>query len=60
MKAVSAAYRARSLQTFQETLDEYRIQLVEDPFVNTHLTVRRPLPPLCQEILDEYCSSAAY
>lgn len=40
MKAVSAAYRARSLQAFQETLDEHRAQLVEDPFVNTHLTVR--------------------
>ena len=40
MKAVSAAYRARSLQAFQEALDEHRAQLVEDPFVNTHLTVR--------------------
>lgn len=41
MKAVSAAYRARSLQAFQETLDAHRAQLVDDPLVNTHLTVRR-------------------
>lgn len=39
MKAVAAAYRARSLQEFQQTLDAHRAQLVDDPFVNSHLTV---------------------
>jgi len=39
MKAVAAAYRARSLQAFQETLDAHRTQLVDDPFVNGHPTV---------------------
>ena len=40
MKAVAAAYQARSLQAFQDTLATYRAQLVDDAFVNAHLTVR--------------------
>ena len=40
MKAVAAAYQARSLQAFQDTLATYKAQLVDDAFVNAHLTVR--------------------
>ena len=40
MKAVAAAYQARSLQAFQDTLATYRPQLVDDAFVNAHLIVR--------------------
>ena len=40
MKAVAAAYQARSLQAFQDTLATYKAQLVDDAFVNGHLTVR--------------------
>ena len=39
MKAVAAAYQARSLQAFQDTLAAHRPQLVDDAFVNAHLTV---------------------
>ncbi len=43
MKAVAAAYQARSLQAFQDTLAAHRPQLVDDAFVNAHLTVRQRL-----------------
>jgi len=39
MKAVAQAYKDRSLQAFQETLDKYKEQLAGDPVVHSHLSV---------------------
>lgn len=39
MKAVAQAYQNRSLKQFEETLEQYREQLKEDPIVKAHLTI---------------------